>query len=186
MPITNTNFYTVYQNDFKIVKLAAESGVLNEEIVGFLLSEKVSNDLKAATINALSFDIIGKNNTSILLDHLAEKYHVLRKEIISSDKLSASELLCIGYLLIMDDYFNTTDALYLLKKAQKLSSDDYTINMILALVQAQKYYAEAPCKALEFYQLFPLENSFKSPFFPEAEKIIFNYFETLKIKCTGH
>ncbi len=52
-PITSTDFYEAYF-DVDMVKNAKDSGVLNNEIAGFLASPVKPLDQKAAVVNALS------------------------------------------------------------------------------------------------------------------------------------
>ncbi len=182
-PITNTPFYKAYEDDFHIVSVANQKGVLDKDILFYLTSDKISNDLKAAIINAISFDIIGKDNTKVFLDYLALLHNIPRKDVISSDLLSASEIMCIGYLLIMDDYFNTTDAFYMMEKAFLKNSSDYTINVLYRLLEAHDRYIEDPCSALHYLDYFPSKKTYNDYLLPEAEKIIMDYFENLKVKC---
>ena len=72
-PLTSTPFYKAY-SEINIIKVARVQGTLNLEMAEYLSSGSVSLDLKAALINALSWDINGKNNSDLYKYYLGLKY----------------------------------------------------------------------------------------------------------------
>jgi hypothetical protein len=58
-----------------MVEKAELKGYLDQEIADYLLSPKISLDLKAAIINALSFEILGTDNAERFIRFLNIKYH---------------------------------------------------------------------------------------------------------------
>lgn len=131
-PVTSTDFYTAYM-DYDIVRKAVETGEVNAEIAAYLSSANNPIGVKAAVINALSWDIDGKNNT--------EKYLglIYKKSLaeLSLDSLSGDELLVLGYLTVMDDYNQPEKALPVLEKAVNKKSDSLTAALITAIVKGQ-------------------------------------------------
>lgn len=111
-PITSTKFYEAYL-DVKMVQRAYLEGVMGLEIAEFLSSPKNPIDTKAAVINALSWRFEGKNNAELYMYYLGLLYHVSILEL-DTDFLSADETFCLGYLMVMDNYFHPEHAIPLL------------------------------------------------------------------------
>lgn len=129
-PLTSTPFSNAYE-DISIVKEAAEKGIVDAGIAAYLSDENNPLDVKAAVINALSWDINGKTN--------AETYSnlIFQSSLADLDvsSLSGDQLFCFGYLMAMDDYFNTDQALDYLKQAEEKIPDSFTVSIIRALVE---------------------------------------------------
>lgn len=134
-PITSTVFHTVYQ-EYSPVARAKDSGRLDSIMIDFLLDDQVVMGAKAALINALSWDNKGKKNTSPFVDRLRHKYK-LGEENLYLDKLTAGELMCLGYLMVMDDYFNPAGAIPVLEMARDKAPKSQTVHTVLALVLSQ-------------------------------------------------
>lgn len=132
-PITSTYFYIAY-NEIRQIYLAAEEGVLSYESASFLSSPLVSVDKKVALINALSWDVDGKRNKILFEKFLKNKYQVTQ---LDYSKISSDEQLCLGYLAVMDNYFNLREPLTILKSALKRNPTSYTYNIIYGLVLSQ-------------------------------------------------
>lgn len=129
-PITSTPFYKEYL-DIDIVK-ASEQGTINVEIAEYLSDESNPIDVKAAVINALSWDFDGKDNAEIY------SQLIYGKSISELDfnSLSGNQQFCTGYLMAMDDYHDTEQALEYLKIAEENSGNSFTVSIIRALVDA--------------------------------------------------
>ncbi len=132
-PITSTDIYKSYL-DISAVNNAKESGVLNDYLAEQLLSDEVTIDVKVAIINALSWDFDGKNNAEIFKSYLLDQY---KKETFDMSYLSDHELLCLGYLTVMDDYFHPNEALPYFSQVSGELKTSYTSSLIHALVKAQ-------------------------------------------------
>lgn len=181
-PITNTSFYKYYF-DFKIVKTAEEEGKINDEIAEYLLSEKISIDLKAAIINAISFEILETNNAGVFMTYLKKKYNAEDTNAILSDSVSASDLFCLGYLSIMDDYFSPDPALNYLQRAIEKKPTDHAINIILNLVQAQKLFETKKCEAWKLFEKIQNKKNYTDLMLQKAEKEIFDFMRNYKSDC---
>lgn len=144
-PLTNIVFYKVY-NDFGVVSYAEQKGYLDEKIAESLLSPKLATDVKAAIINALSFEILGKDNSVRFIRFLKEKYKLENIEY-HLDTLTADELFCLGYLTVMDDYFVPEAAFPYFDKALQKNPKSFTIHTIYALSMAQQLFLFDKCRA---------------------------------------
>lgn len=132
-PITSTTFFRAY-NEIPEIYSAEKEGILNYELATFLSSTIVTIDKKMALINALGWNVEGKNNKRIYEKFLRAKY---KTEKLQLNKISADEQLCLGYLMIMDDYFHVREPLLIIKEARARNPKSYTYNIMYGLVLAQ-------------------------------------------------
>lgn len=130
-PLTSTPFSSAYA-DITIVKEAAEKGKVDTSIAQYLAEPSNPIDVKAAVINALSWDFNGKTNASYYCSII---YHKSLEELDIS-ALSGDQQFCIGYMMAMDNYFETERALEYLKLAEKNLPGSITVSMVRALVEA--------------------------------------------------
>jgi hypothetical protein len=179
-PITSTSFYSAYA-EYDIVNKAHEVGVINESIANYLLCDTVAIDVKAAIINALSWNFDGKQNASLLMPYIQKKYKVSGD--INFKKLSADDVFCLGYLTIMDNYFQPDKALKLLTIARDKKPKSYTINIILALVEAQKAMDTDFCRVFKICEEVRTNYSLTQDMKMDALNIIFGYIADYKEYC---
>ncbi|MEQ8190052.1 MAG: WD40 repeat domain-containing protein [Candidatus Eremiobacterota bacterium] len=145
-PLTSTEFYNAYM-DIEQVK-NAKGATLNEDIFNFITDPYEPLDVRIAVINAMGWNINGTDNGRIFIDLMARKLNKVPGKIKISD-LSSEEILCLGYMLSMDDYFTlspssetggeveTSAPMTLVKKAALQKPDNFTIQLIASLVKAQ-------------------------------------------------
>lgn len=173
-PLTSTSFYKAY-SELNIIKAANAKGILNVEMAEYLSSGSVSLDLKAALINALSWNFDGKNNSELYSYYLCLKYGFSIENFDISD-LSADELFSLGYLQAMDNYFDVENSLDLLETARKNLDKSLTAAVIHTLVQAQTML-----QSQDWSRIWPLfddlinDESLKDDIRPEAVSIILDY-----------
>jgi hypothetical protein len=180
-PITSTTFSDAY-SDVQMVRIAKDSGVMNFEIAKYLDDPSVPVDEKAAVINALSWDLNGKSNAELFMCYLALEFRT-PPESLDMDSLTSDELFCLGYLKVMDNYFEPEHGISLLEKAQKMNSDSYTVAIITALAKAQKAMDTDFCKAWRLTnKVFENEN-LEQDMRPEAVTIIYDYMVLYKEGC---
>lgn len=136
-PVTSTDFYRAY-TDVSIVKTAKEKGVIDQEIANYLHSSKNPIDVKAAVINALGWDLEGKNN--------AESYVKLiysnSIDKLDIESLSGDEIFCISYMMALDDYFHVDKALSLMEKAHEKNNTSFTIAIVRSIIKGQAITSE--------------------------------------------
>ncbi|MDN3510417.1 MAG: hypothetical protein QY310_05075 [Candidatus Jettenia sp. CY-1] len=180
-PITSTSFYEPYL-DVKMVQRAHLEGVMGIEIAEFLSSPENSIDVKAAVINALSWKFEGKNNAEFYMYYLALLYHVPFTEL-DTDFLSADEIFCLGYLMVIDNYFHPEIAIPLLEEAYEMKKDSFTISIILALAKAQMMLDKDWCEVWKLTERVLRNKNLKQDLRPEATKLIINYMILYKEYC---
>ena len=180
-PITATGFYEAYM-DVKMVKRAHLEGVMGLEIAEFLTSPENPIDVKAAVINALSWRFDGKNNVELYACYLALLYHVSLIEIDTAF-LSADEIFCMGYLMVMDDYFHPEKALPLLEEAHNMEKDSFAVSIILALAKAQRAFDSDWCEVWKLTEEVLKNKELKQDLRHEATKMIVDYMILYKEYC---
>ena len=135
-PLTSTYFATFYY-EYPVVALAESVGMINDEIAAYLLDENNPIDVKAAVINAMGWSYDGTGNAKLFKEYLAKSYGISTEQI-NPASLRADELMCLGYLMAMDDYFVVDDAIHILQMAADKKKSGFTIHLILCMTQAQK------------------------------------------------
>ncbi len=182
-PLTSTAFYSAY-SDIDMVQKAAKSGVLTEEVAGFLSCKENSIDVKAAVINALSWDINGKNSYEFFSKVLKKKYNKGVDSLIL-DELTGDEVFCLGYLLAMDDYFDVYDALDILDIAWGKNDTSFTVSMIYALVEAQAAMDYDWCEVWELIKDELNDKTLKRDMREGAVDLILDYMKLYREYCNG-
>lgn len=135
-PLTSAYFAINYY-EYPIVGIAETGHEITDEVAKFLLDETNPIDVKAAVINAIGWNYDGTNNAQKFKEYLAKSHLTSTEKLILSD-LTADELMCMGYLIAMDDYFVMDEAINILELAVNKNQTSFTINLILTLVKAQK------------------------------------------------
>ena len=130
-PITSTPFSEAYM-DYPAVRVAAASGVMTPQLAEYLGSS-APLDVKAAVINALSWQFGGKENADL---YCKMRYRTTL-EALDVKARPGPEQMVLGYLMVMDDYFKPERALPVLEMARKNLPESFTVAMLLALVQSQ-------------------------------------------------
>lgn len=192
-PLTSTNFSEAYQ-DVKYVQLARQKR-LTPALMDALSDPMVSNDIRAAIVNALGWSADGQNNAALYLNYLAQRYQQ-NKSQLKIENLATEEIFALGYLLAMDDYFTLkalggageleqVDALSLLSTASVRMPSDFTIALIYKLVQSQIYLADFAqwCNVYRTVSTvvkdFPPERNMR----PDAVGIIMEYIVAYQEYC---
>lgn len=143
-PLTSADFHQAYA-DLPQVRRAAATGVLDEALADYLLSPGTSYDEVAAVVNALGWNVGGKDNHLRLLRRLEatdpQGYRRFRE-----GRGSTRVLFAVGYLWAMDDYFDTRRAETLLAQARRQSPEFFAIALVHALVVAQSKEVEDWCE----------------------------------------
>ena len=134
-PITSTDFYRAYL-DLPIVIKAESHGVIDLEIADYLHSASIPLDLKAAVVNALSWGPEEKRNAEFFSYYLALEYGVPLDRLYP-ERISPADLFCLGYLTILDDYFEPSYGLLLMDLALEHFEDSMVASIVTALARAQ-------------------------------------------------
>ncbi|MBU1069058.1 hypothetical protein KJ975_05745 [Myxococcota bacterium] len=190
-PITSTGFHQHYAQAGVV---AARSGRLSTPVLNFLLG-RAPTDQKAACVNALSWQKDPTGNAQSFVKALEGKYRKQGKALSSGD-LAADELMTLGYLLAMHDYFKfeplekargglwAAQPKVLLAEAVLRSPADFTIAMIAALITVQNTPDKDWCQVYSLVQAvldrFPESGRNLKP---EAVKSIMEYIGAYKKYC---
>jgi hypothetical protein len=181
-PLTSTEFYKAYEQ-LPIIQIAANSnGLLTKELIKYLDNKDNPTDVKIALINRLGWNIKGKKNAATFIKHLQSKYGFKTTAELKAG-LSASDLICIGYLKSMDNYFDTKEALTFATAAQIKEPKSYTINIIQRLIKAQDYVMKSYCQVFKIVDEVRTNESITMDFNKAASDIIFEYIDGYKKYC---
>ena len=129
-PVSDTTFYKAYL-DVPMVKSASSSRQMNAENAAFLKDAGNSIDIRAAVINALSWESGDKADRYTKLAY-GKSWHELNQASLQGD-----ELFCLGFLMLMDSYHSRLPAVEFLRAAAKKRPGSKTIALVLAIARAQ-------------------------------------------------
>ena len=177
-PLTSTNIHEAYK-DSAIIQLALKTeGKLTVELMNYLSDAKKPIELKIALINALGWDFNGKNNSTQFYEYLKENQNL--KNI---NETSADILICYAYLKALDNYFDVDDAIKFAQKAKSKNKNSYTINIICALIEAQKAMGSNWCEVYNLTNNIRVNDALQIDMKEDAIKIIFEYMNLYKDYC---
>ncbi len=178
-PITSTPFHEAY-GDIEMIALAARSGQLDLKMAEWLSSDEVPLDQKAALVNALSWDINGKDNAQRYRGYLALKYG---RDTLDLQLLSAGELMVLGYLSVMDNYREPERGIAYLTAAQGREPRSYTMAIVRGLILAQMQFGGDWCALWTNVAEVELDRSLIRDLRPQARHIIFDYMHLYRQYC---
>jgi hypothetical protein len=180
-PLTSTTIYEAY-DELLIIDAALDAKCkINKEIM-FYLTGSQSIDSKMAVINALGWNLHGHNNAETFLDHLQKtKKYKNRADFIKRG--TADELLCMSYILALDNYFDVREALEIAEIALSKNKKSYTFNIITALIKAQHVFNDDWCKVYQCTNDVRNNKKLKMDLKKEAINIIFDYMDLYKGEC---
>lgn len=180
-PLTSTYFADNYLDNRTIASAQKNEGELTENQCQFLSSNNNAIELKIALINAKGWNIDGQNNFGIYQQFLLEKYKLKSND----DYLfySADELLCLGYMLAMDNYFEVDLPLEILEKAVSANPKSYTFNLIYALVEAQRELDTNWCNVWKVCDKVETNKSLIMDMKAKSISDIFEYINEYKASC---
>ena len=177
-PLTSTNFSKAYK-DSEIIQLASKTeGKLTIELMDYLSNNKNPIELKIALINELGWRFGGKNNSTIFYNYLKEK-----SKLEDINEADANILICYAYLKALDNYFDVEDAIIYAKKAKSKNEKSYTINIICALIEAQKAMDSDWCEVYNLTNNVRINNTLNQDMKKDSISIIFDYMDIYKYNC---
>ena len=183
-PITSTDFYKAYLH-ISEVEEANKVGVLSDKIAQYLLDSENSLDKKAAVINALSWDFDRKINAYLFKRHLKAKYQV-KDDIDSLIKvMNDEELFCLGYMTVMDNYFDPEKSLIYFESASSSIRESYTFHIINALIKTQSLIKDQDkwCRIWTTINAVETNKELKVDMNTGGRKIILDYIKIYKDNC---
>jgi hypothetical protein len=150
-PLTSTDLHSAY-DDVPMVQTAVKASTqdddrpvddMTEELATYLDDATNPLDQRIAVINALGWSFGGK--------HDAEAFSAFIFGVplnkLDLTKLRPDELLCVGYLQVMDDYFHPKHGLAALAAAQAAMPHSLLAALILGLARAENDMDDSFCKA---------------------------------------
>ncbi len=176
-PITSTPFHEAYY-DGGIVTYAAGKKVMDNTIADYLANDNNPIDVRMAVINAMGWDISGRNNTELYLTQVYEG-----KSSFTMKDLSSDQKLVIGYMTIMDDYFKPEAGLPYLEAALKEVPNSLTANVIYALAKGQEVMDRDFCEVWKYYDTNVNKEGLNSDFSLAGKLIVEDYIKAYKEYC---
>lgn len=179
-PVTSTEVARAYAGE-AIVKKALADG-FSDEIMRYLYDEKNPLDIKMAVINTAGWAVEGKQNAAIYGAFLMKK----GKYRDTDDLLARGkghELLAMGYLTAMDDYFDVTPAIPYVDKALERMPESYTCNIIRAIVVAQSFFEADWCAVYSVTNEVRMNESLTMDMRQESVDAIFEYMDLYAEYC---
>lgn len=157
-PLTSTDFHRDYAGVQEVDHARAHG--LDSRTIALLRDPSVPSDVRAAMVNALGWSVDGQQNARAFASALAAAHGVAPGQL-RAEHLSPEELLALGYMAALDDYFglspvggatglSTSRPIELLERAARAAPNDFPIAIVLALVRAQAHLddpANGSCKA---------------------------------------
>jgi hypothetical protein len=177
-PLTSTNFSKAYK-DSEVIQLASKTeGKLTIELMDYLSNNKNPIELKIALINVLGWSFDGQNNSTMFYNYLKEK-----SKLEDINEANADLLICYAYLKALDNYFDVEDAIIYAKKAKSKNKNSYTINIICALIEAQKAMDSDRCEVYNLTNNVRINNTLNQDMKEDSMFIIFDYMDIYKDNC---
>ena len=177
-PLTSTTFSKAYK-DSEIIQLASKTeGKLTIELMDYLSNNKNPIELKIALINELGWSVDGKNNSTIFYNYLKEK-----SKLEDINEANANILICFAYLKALGNYFDVEEAIIYAKKAKSKNEKSYTINIICALIEAQKAMNSDWCEVYSLTNNVRINNTLNQDMKEDSISIIFDYMDGYKDYC---
>jgi len=181
-PLTSINISKAYE-DSEIVQLASKTdGKLTIELMDYLNESENPIELKIAVINKLGWDFDGKSNSTFFFQYLKEKNNF--KDIDGFlNQASGDLLICMAYLKALDNYFDVEDAIIYAEKAKSRDTKSYTINIISALIEAQKALDSDWCEVYTLTNNVRINQSLYKDMKDTTVNIIFEYMDLYNDDC---
>ena len=181
-PLTSTAIHEGYLDE-EIVLDALFQSELTDNLLMYLESPENPITIKIALINALSWDIDGKNNSNVFFQYLnrEKKY----KDIEDfTQKANGDLIICLAYLKALDDYFDVTEAIEIANKAKNKIPKSYTVNIVCALIEAQKALVDNDwCKVYQLTNRVRKDKTLIDDMNDSAKKEIFEYMDIYEEYC---
>ncbi len=181
-PLIKASFYKAYQSD-EMVQYAEKLVMIDGKVAFYLMDESISLGNKAAVINALQWNEKSKTNLDTYKMFLGRKYGV-GYESLDLVKLSGDELLCLGYMMLLDENVNLDDSRGILELAIEINTTSYITNLIYALASAQIHLDDSQdCEAYTVCNSVRTNAAFAKDINDQAIGMIFQEVDAYKSAC---
>lgn len=181
-PLIKASFYEAYQSN-EIVQHIEKHGMLDGKVAAFLMDENNFLGEKAAVINALPWDEKNKESVDTYKMYLGRKYGVGYKDLKLTD-LSGDELLCLGYMMLLDENIEIAEAQGVLESAIEKNTQSYVTNLIYALTSAQIHLNDRQnCDAWTICNSIRTNAAFTKDINDQAISLIYQEVDVYKSSC---
>ncbi len=181
-PLIKASFYEAYQFN-ETVQYAESQGVVDGKIAFYLMDENINLGEKAAVINALKWNEKSTANADTYKMFLGRKYGVAY-ESLELTSLTGDELLCLGYIMLLDENKNISETIVVLEMATEKNTKSYITNLIYALASAQVHLNDRQdCDAWIVCNTVRTNASFTKDISDQAIGLIFQEVDAYKSAC---
>ncbi len=181
-PLTSTPFSTAYKEEPIIQQAIKANGLITEELMLYLTNENKPIDLKLAVINQLGWQLEGYENAASFKTYLLQSGQFKsEKELLK--KGSDEILICLAYLMAMDNYFDVSAAISVAELAIDDEQSSFSIHMIYALIKAQKTLDSNWCEVYRISDGVFSNSKLIMDMKSDASYVIFDYMYLYKESC---
>ncbi len=181
-PLIKASFYEAYQFN-ETVQYAETHGVVDGKIAFYLMDENITLGDKTAVINALKWNEKSKANADTYKMFLGRKYGVAY-ENLELNNLKGDELLCLGYMMLLDENKELSDAIGVLDMAIEKNAKSYITNLIHALAKAQMHLNDGQdCDAWTVCNTVRTNSSLSKDINDQAINLIYQEVDAYKSAC---
>ncbi len=182
-PLTSTNFSEAYEDEPVVIAAKDANGVINRQLMAYLVNEFNPIDVKIAVINALGWNVDGQKNSKLFMDYLTSN-----RGYSSAEKLykkgNPEELLSYAYLKAMDNYFEVDEALRFAERAvKKDKSNSRTFHLVAGLIKAQKVMDDSFCDVFQITDRIRKNERLMNDMRTKAVGIIYEYMDIYGDSC---
>lgn len=164
--------------------------------ITYVASDEIPLDVKIAIINKLGWKIIGDNKAKMFAEYLefnsakGDLYYSNERvaKIMIEKDLSKDLLICLAYMMALDDYYNMEFPLILAEKAREKNQEakSYTVEIIYGLIQAQDAFLNNDwCGTFRATDRVRKDNTLKKDLREGAIDNIFEYMDLYKKNCSA-
>lgn len=179
-PVTSTPFHQAYQ-DNPLVKEAAETHQLTEEMVFWMLKRRNPLDQKLAILNALSWGSTATGNLEMLQEGIMAKRKIA---VLSSEsRMKAHDQILLGYMMLLENYFEPKLAAPFIEKGADRLAKSRAAQTIRAICRAQISFDDSWCEVWRHYERVSDNQDLKDDLREEADQIIREYLILYQESC---
>lgn len=182
-PLTSTPFSEAYL-DQPLIAEAKQTQTLSPEMAAFLTDRSIPIDQRLALVNALGWNFDGQNNHKLFAAHLAD-LHDKTGASPAALPLTGEELLLLGYMTAMDDYFHPELGLPMVRRGARQLWQSQSAQLVLAVTEAQDYIPRAKvwCQVWLMTQQALNKPDAKADMRPEGRKLLLDYMQIYADEC---
>lgn len=183
-PLTSTDIAKAYMDESIVMEANETSGILTENLMEYLYNKKNPIQVKIALINKIGWNFEGNNNVELFYTFLKKKKKKLGtyQGLITKGRWDLQ--ICMAYIQALSNYFDVNDALQMADKAAKKVKNSYTVQLVRALIKAQKLFDSSWCDVYQTtHKVRTNKTLHKDLLRKEAVEDVFKYMDLYKSSC---